>query len=176
MAYESQKLLTPGPLLDDKGQLVERGYATSLVRDYDRAKIKAGKLRIKEWDYYCITGKECVLCLTIADNSYMSLSSVSLLFPDRCTQIQKSMMDILTLGRLKLPATSAVGDVKVQGKDYTLSFTNDGQKRVLDVHLEDFNGGRPLTVSISLSTWESVSACFSFGSMPPFTLSFAAGS
>lgn len=151
MAYETQKLLTPGDLLDEKGQLAQCGWAPALVRQYDRKAIKAGKLRIKEWDYYCITGRECVLCLTIADNSYMSLSSVSLLFPDRCTQIQKSMMGILTLGRLKLPATSAVGDVKVQGKDYTLSFTNDGQKRVLDVHLEDFNGGRPLTAHVELT-------------------------
>ena len=151
MAYESQKLLTPGPLLDDKGQLMERGYATSLVRDYDRSKIKAGALRIKEWDYYCITGKECVLCLTIADNSYMSLDSVSLLFPEKCTQIQKSMMGVMTLGKVGLPASSKQGDVKVEKKDYTISFLNDGKTRVLDVHLEDFNGGRPLTAHVELT-------------------------
>lgn len=151
MAYESQKLLTPGPLLNEQGHLMECGYATSLVKDYDRKKIKAGKLRIKEWDYYCITGKECVLCLTIADNSYMSLDSVSLLFPDKNTQIQKSMMGFLTLGKVGLPASSKVGDVKVQKKDYTLSFTNDGAKRVLDVHLDDFNGGRPLTAHVELT-------------------------
>ncbi len=151
MAYDSQKLLTPGDLLDKNGHLAQRGYATSLVRRYDRSMIKAGKLRIKEWDYYCITGKECVLCLTIADNSYMALDSVSLLFPDRHTQIQKSMMNLLTLGKVGLPPTSEKGDVKASGKDYTLSFRNDGVKRVLDVHLEDFNGGRPLTAHVELT-------------------------
>ena len=151
MAYESQHLLTPGELLDDKGQLMERGYATSLVRTYDRRKIKAGALRIKEWDYYCITGRECVLCLTIADNSYMSLDSVSLLFPEKHTQIQKSMMNLLTFGKVGLPPTSKQGDVKVAKKDYTMSFLNDGAKRVLDVHLEDFNGGRPLTAHVELT-------------------------
>lgn len=151
MAYDSQKLLTPGDLLDEKGQLAQCGYSTSLVRRYDRKAIKACGLRIKEWDYYCITGKECVLCLTIADNSYMKLDSVTLLFPDRCTQIQKSMMGLLPLGKVKLPATSAVGDVKVEGKGYTLAFTNDGTKRVLDVHIEDFNAGRPLTTHVELT-------------------------
>ncbi len=151
MAYETQKLLTPGNLLDENGQLQECGWAPQLVRRYDRKAIKAGKLRIKEWDYYCITGRECVLCLTIADNSYMSLNSVSLLFPERRTQIQKSMMGVLTLGRVKLPASSAVGDVKVKGRGYTLSFANNGRKRVLDVHLEDFNGGRPLTAHVELT-------------------------
>ena len=151
MAYESQKLLSPGPLLDDRGQLTERGYATSLVKDYDRRAIRAGKLRIKEWDYYCITGRECVLCLTIADNSYMSLDSVSLLFPEKRTQIQKSMMGVLTLGKVGLPASSKAGDVKVAGKGYTMSFLNDGAKRVLDVHLDDFNGGRPLTAHVELT-------------------------
>ena len=40
------------PLLDEKGRLTEAGYATELILDYDRSAIKAGKLRIKEWDYF----------------------------------------------------------------------------------------------------------------------------
>ncbi|HBP25462.1 MAG TPA: DUF2804 domain-containing protein, partial [Acholeplasmatales bacterium] len=47
-----QKILTPGPLLDEKGNLTEAGYATSLVKDYSREQIKSSQLRIKEWDYY----------------------------------------------------------------------------------------------------------------------------
>ena len=46
----NQTLLSPGPLLDAHGALVEAGYATSLVRRYDRAAIRACGLRIKEWD------------------------------------------------------------------------------------------------------------------------------
>ena len=42
------------PLLDDDGSLIEPGYATSMVFDYDRSDIRANKLRIKEWDYYLI--------------------------------------------------------------------------------------------------------------------------
>ena len=42
------------PLLDEKGHLMEPGYTKGLLMDYDRKAIRAGKLRIKEWDYYYI--------------------------------------------------------------------------------------------------------------------------
>ena len=57
-----------GELLDARGRLVERGWATAEVRHYDRARIKAQPVRIKEWDYYCITSPSHALALTIADN------------------------------------------------------------------------------------------------------------
>lgn len=63
-----QTLLTEGELLDENGKLAQAGYATSLVRKYDRTAIKASKLRIKEWDYYAITDGEVFLCLTIAED------------------------------------------------------------------------------------------------------------
>ena len=46
------------PLLDEDGNLIEPGYATSMIYDYDRTDIKANKLRIKEWDYYLIYNKD----------------------------------------------------------------------------------------------------------------------
>ena len=39
-----------GPLLNANGTLREPGWARSLLLDYRRADVKAGKLRIKEWD------------------------------------------------------------------------------------------------------------------------------
>ena len=43
------------PLLDEKGNLTEPGYAKKLLPAYRRKDIKANPLRIKEWDYYLIT-------------------------------------------------------------------------------------------------------------------------
>ena len=74
-----QTKLTPGKLLDKLGNLNEAGYSTSLIRDYNRDDIKAGKLRIKEWDYYYIGNDKFGIALTIDDNSYMKLGSVSVL-------------------------------------------------------------------------------------------------
>ena len=43
------------PLLNESGSLREPGYAKRLLPIYRRADIRAGKSRIKEWDYYLIT-------------------------------------------------------------------------------------------------------------------------
>ena len=67
------------PLLDAKGHLTEPGYAKSLLPIYDRNAIKAPGWRIKEWDYYYIGNDDYGVALTIADNSYMGLDSVTLL-------------------------------------------------------------------------------------------------
>ena len=79
MPESKQHSLNPGELLNADGRLKEAGYATTLNRRYDRAAIHAGRLRIKEWDYYCIADETVVLALTLADNSYMGLDSASLI-------------------------------------------------------------------------------------------------
>ena len=74
------EITTRHALLDAKGHLVEPGYTKGLLMDYDRKAIKGGALRIKEWDYYLVNcGDEFAVALTIDDNSYMSLDSISLL-------------------------------------------------------------------------------------------------
>ena len=47
-----QNILSEGQLLDSKGNLNEAGFAYSLVKQYQRNKIKASRWRIKEGDYY----------------------------------------------------------------------------------------------------------------------------
>ena len=88
----NQFRMTDGPLLDAQGQLIEKGYQTRLSRAYDRRAIRAGALRIKEWDYYCVTSGSKVLALTIADNSYMGLDSISLLDVETGWQHTRSIM------------------------------------------------------------------------------------
>ncbi len=151
MSNQRQQILQEGPLLNTQGELAEKGYATSLVRRYDRRAIRAGKTRIKEWDYYCICGKDAILALTIADNSYMGLDSVTLIDIPMRWQHTKSFMRAFPMGKTGLPATSAKGDVEVRGKGYHLSFENDGKQRVLTVHVEDFFNGLPLEATVLLT-------------------------
>jgi NAD+ synthetase len=73
------KITKKGPLLDENGHLKESGYATQLIKDYDRKAIKAKKSRIKEWDYYLIYNKDYAVALTVDDNSYMGLNSITLI-------------------------------------------------------------------------------------------------
>ena len=69
----------PHDLLDADGHLTEAGYAKRLILNYDRSAIKAPGFRIKEWDYYLIACDSFAVALTIDDNSYMGLDSISLL-------------------------------------------------------------------------------------------------
>ncbi|MCX8123990.1 MAG: DUF2804 domain-containing protein [Spirochaetes bacterium] len=68
-----------GDLLDSKGQLIEKGYSTSLVRRYNPENVSVytipflNKLRIKEWDYYGITTKDYFVSATISHIGYAGL-------------------------------------------------------------------------------------------------------
>jgi len=81
-----QKQSEKGNLLDSEGNLEQAGYATSLVRKYDRKAIRGEKLRIKEWDYYLIYNDHFGVALTVDDNSYMGLMSISFLDFDKKTE------------------------------------------------------------------------------------------
>lgn len=138
------------PLLDEWGRLTEAGYATDLVLDYDRNAIKGGKTRIKEWDYYLVTDGKIGVALTIADNSYMGLDSISFLNFEEGWETTKSPMKIFPMGKTGFPATSDAGDVETFGKDYFISFRNDGEKRILTFKMENFRAKAPIKGEIIL--------------------------
>ena len=147
-------ITAPGPLHDGQGRLIETGYATSLIKEYDRKKIAANRLRVKEWDYYCVTSDRYALALTIADNGYMYMDSVSLLDFDNNRQSTASKIS-LPFGKRALPPTSVRGDIRVSGKDYEMVFENDGKKRRLYGRMDRFPTGgaqaAPLVFDVTLT-------------------------
>ena len=140
------------PLLNEKGDLTEPGYAKKLLPVYRRADIKVNALRIKEWDYYLINNGRFALALTIDDNGYMGLDSISLLDFEEGWEITQSPMCFMPLGKRKLPETSAVGDIAVAGKNYSLSFKNDGSgTRILTAGMKDFGPEGDLSAMVTLT-------------------------
>jgi hypothetical protein len=109
------EITSSSPLLDENGNIAEPGYAKKLLPVYRRADIKAPAVRIKEWDYYLINNGRFALALTVDDNGYMSLDSISLLNFDEKWEITASPMGFMPLGRVGLPETSAVGDTRHAG-------------------------------------------------------------
>ena len=118
MQHEITKAI---PLLDGEGNLTEPGYARSLLPVYRRADIKASKLRIKEWDYYLVNNGRFALALTVDDNAYMGLDSISLLDFQEGWEITRSPMSFMPLGKLKMPESSERGDVFHGGKNYSIT-------------------------------------------------------
>ena len=151
MSAIQHEITRSAPLLKENGELTEPGYAKRLLPQYRRDAIKAGKLRIKEWDYYLITSGEYALALTIADNSYMGLASVSFLdfrVPEEKTV---SPMRFFTLGKTGLPSSSERGNVSTRGRGYALSFEKDGDRRILTLHMNKFKDKKPIDGRVVLT-------------------------
>ncbi len=138
-------------LLDEKGQLSNPGYATKLLFDYNKENIKAHRFRIKEWDYYYIGSDKYTLCLTIADNSYMALASVTFIDFEKRKDTTISKMKFFTMGKTGFPLTSEKGDVQIKMKDIAIKFTNDGIKRNLTCQCNNFIDKKPLIANITLT-------------------------
>ncbi len=147
----AQHKMSSGRLLDEKGRLAEAGYAFSLVKEYDRKHIKAGRLRIKEWDYYLIYCDSFGIALTVDDNSYMGLLSVSLLDFETPAETTKSLMSLMPLGKTGFPPSSEIGDVSLSIGKARMDFYNDGTTRRLVCDYPDFRGGLPFKCDITLT-------------------------
>lgn len=153
------------PLLDEQGNLTEPGYAKRLLPIYDRTKVKGGFARLKEWDYYYVGNDRFGVALTIADNSYMGLDSVSFLsFVGKPWEITKSPMRVFPMGKTNLPATSSSGVTSISGKGYALEFRVEEGKRVLTAHMDDFKDGAPIDIHVTLTNEpeESMVICTPF--------------
>lgn len=100
---EQHEITRSQDLLDARGRLSEAGYAKSLILNYHRSAIKAPGFRIKEWDYYLIACDDFAVALTIDDNSYMGLDSISLLdFRIPCGQVVRNSGPLqVMMGALK---------------------------------------------------------------------------
>ncbi len=138
-------------LLDEFGNLKHKGYATSLILDYDRNKIKANKSRIKEWDYYLVYNKDYAIALTIDDNYYMGLVSASFINLKEKWEKTISPMYFLPKGKVNLPPSSKEGDAIKEGKNYSFKFINKKNTRVLECRIDNFLNNKPYIINFELT-------------------------
>jgi hypothetical protein len=146
-----RKIETHQRLLNDQGELNVKGYATELLLEYRRTDIKARAYRIKEWDYYIVANDDFAVALTVADNSYMGLISVSLLDFKNPWFKTTSVIKPLTFGKLKLPSSSKKGDVVYQDNRIHIQFLHEGNRRRLKCDMKNFNGNHDFQCDITLS-------------------------
>ena len=158
------EITRPRPLLDAKGNIAEPGFARRLLPVYRRADVKAGALRIKEWDYYLVSNGRFALALTVADNGYMGLDSVSFIDLENLWQHTASPMCVLPLGRRHMPESSETGDVRAKGRGYEISFRHIVGGRLLSFRMDNFLGSLPIKGEIVLTRepGESIVMCTPF--------------
>ena len=158
------EITRPRPLLDAKGNIAEPGFARALLPIYSRSAVKAGALRIKEWDYYLVSNGRWAVALTVADNGYMGLDSVSFIELENLWQHTHSPMSVLPLGRRHLPESSLRGDVYSSGRGYSMEFRHIPGARKLSFRMDNFSRGLPIHGEIVLThePEESIVMCTPF--------------
>lgn len=146
----NHEVTTPGPLLDERGNLAEPGWSRQLVRTYDRTKIKAGIVRIKEWDYYLVMNEKFGAAFTISDDGYIGLQSVSFLDFEKRWEHTETILNILPLGKYRLPDTSASGNTAYRDNRLQMEFSPSEGRRHIACTFQNFYQGKPLTCDITL--------------------------
>ena len=152
------------PLLDEQGELTQPGWARRLRPVYDRSKVRGGPLRLKERDCYLVMNRQCALALTISDNRYMGMDSISLIDLWEGWQVTRSPMRLMPLGGTGLPQSSLRGSCARAGRGYGLLFQHEGEGRTLHAHMDRFRDGQALDAQILLTQEpeESIVMCTPF--------------
>jgi len=138
------------PLLNKDGSLREPGWSRKQYQVYDRNKVKASKLRIKEWDYYLVLNEDFAGAFTISDDGYIGLQSVSLLNFKEGWEHTETILNPFPMGRLKMPGTSSSGDCVYRDKRLQMRFLNEWGKRRIICDFAKFYKGREFHCEIEL--------------------------
>ncbi len=130
-------------LLDEKGELIQPGYARKMLFEYNREQINAGLFSLKEWDFYQVISGDYVLQLTIGHVSYVASFS-AMLFNIR-TGEKKSFtrMKPLPMRGIDMPRNPEKPNVlEAEGKDYKMRFETRSSERLLFMQAEDKKLGK----------------------------------
>lgn len=147
---QEHRIETVGPLHRADGSLAEPGYATSLLLNYNRFKVRAPKHRIKEWDYYLVNDDEYAVALTVGDLGYMGLISASVVDLVECWYKTSSVITPLPMGRFSLPERSTEGVTEFKNNRVHLRFEVKEGTRTLRARFDRFDGDEPLHIDAVL--------------------------
>lgn len=148
---QETRITREGPLHRLDGTLAARGWATHPLLSYDRARIKASRWRIKEWDYYLVGDDSYAVALTLSDLGYAGLVSASLVDFVQATYKTTSVVTPLPLGRFKLPPSSKEGVSSFENNRVSFRFETIEGVRTLKVRFAKFDGDDDLTFDAVLN-------------------------
>ncbi|MBN2797400.1 MAG: DUF2804 domain-containing protein [Clostridia bacterium] len=125
-------------LLNEEGNIINPGYATSMLYEYNRDAIKANIMRIKEWDFYQVMIDDWVLKMTIGNISYVAECSADLFNVNTKELFSFSNLKLFPMSKIKLPLhPDEPSDLVVTGKHYEMCFTVHENKKVLKLTAQD---------------------------------------
>ena len=137
---EQHRITERKPLLKEDGTLTEEGWATDLLLEYDKYKIKASWLRVKEWDFYYVIDhkrKHCLTC-TIADLGYLGLMAVCWIDFNEKKFIHFETKPILPAGKTGLLPHTGNGRFSFENSKILMKYNCSLPKRYITIEAPDF--------------------------------------
>ncbi|MCX7024820.1 MAG: DUF2804 domain-containing protein [Spirochaetes bacterium] len=127
------EITAPLDLLGADGRIVEEGWARQPFWQYQRARIRAGWHRIKEWDYWSVLshGGRFGITLTMSDLGYAGMFALCYLDFERKYFRQVDSLCLLPRGRTGFPAGSDGGRVAFADKKLAIEFSYEAGHRTL---------------------------------------------
>ena len=134
----------------NNGSLVKEGYSFEEY-EYHKSDIKGLKARIKERDYYHFINKDYGLCITVDNNSYMDLVSVTFIDFSKNYFFKTKTYINLPKGKIVLPSSSKEGDIHVATKDFKIDIIikEDGNKYI-EGNIKNFTKGKDFSFKLNV--------------------------
>lgn len=146
------QLTTHHPLLSPDGSLIEAGWATRLLLEYQRENVHAHKYRIKEWDYFEILNPDYGIVLLIYDVGYLANAIVKWM-DFRTHQFEECVESVWgSGGSLHLPPTADQGDISFSRNDtiWVSQWDHPNHQRKFHFQFPKFRGGQGIHGDITL--------------------------
>ena len=126
------------PLLDEKGHLIEPGYATSMIYDYDSRMIKANPFALKEWDFYQIYLGDYILQVTVGHVSYVANVAANLFSLTTGEEYRFSRLKPFPMRKMYMPPNPDEPYlITERGEDYEFSYVTHSGGRFVGVKALD---------------------------------------
>jgi hypothetical protein len=147
-----KEITTAGDLLDHRGRLLTSGWARQPLLRYDRGRVAASSLRIKEWDYYEIVNPEYGIVLLVYDIGYQARVVVKWMDFRTGSFEEHGPTLWLSRGRIGLPPGPETGDVVFDRDGVRWACRRrDGGLRAFEFAFPGFRGGMGLSGEIELA-------------------------
>ncbi len=143
------EITQPSRLLNKHGELIQKGYATSLILEYRRKDVKE-RLRLKEWDYYLIYNQDFGVALTVGSIPFAGLISATFIDFKNPKERTKSFVSVFPLWRVKMPESSIVGDILYNDGRVNVCFKHENGVRKLYMKMRNFEEWSEFEASITL--------------------------
>ncbi len=143
------KITKPSRLLNQCGELIQKGYSTHPLLKFCRKDV-ACKKRLKEWDYYLINNDTYAVAITVGKNTPLVLISASLIDLKNKKEISRSSVKIASDKLLSMPESSKTGDIVYHCGETKVSLRICDPNREVSLSMKKSIGGQELDISLML--------------------------